>query len=79
MMRVLSLLRGFGRFWYRFIIGDDWTVAAAVVVGLAVTAALNNAHVAAWWVIPLIVIVMLRVTVQRSKRPKGRHGASRSG
>src|SRR4051794_38445450 len=21
---------GFGRFWYNFIIGDDWTVAAAV-------------------------------------------------
>lgn len=24
----------FGGFWYRFIIGDDWTVAAAVAVGL---------------------------------------------
>jgi hypothetical protein len=79
MMRVLSWLRGFGRFWYRFIIGDDWTVATAVVIGLAVTAALNAAHIAAWWVIPLIVIVMLRVSVQRSKRPKGQHGVRRTG
>ena len=79
MIRVLSWLRGFGRFWYRFIIGDDWTVAAAVVVGLAVTAALNAAHIAAWWVIPLTVVVMLRVTVQRSKRPKDHHADGRTG
>ena len=34
-MRVLFWLVGFGRFWYHFIIGDDWTVAAALAVGLA--------------------------------------------
>lgn len=27
----MRLLRGFGQFWYDFIIGDDWKVAAAVV------------------------------------------------
>ena len=42
MMRPLSWLVGFGRFWYRFIIGDDWTVAAALAVGLAVTALLSR-------------------------------------
>jgi hypothetical protein len=68
MRLVMSWVVGFGRFWYRFIIGDDWTVAAAVAIGLAVTAALNAAHVPAWWVIPLVVIVTLRVSVQRSKR-----------
>ena len=33
-------LRGlvaFGKFWYGFVIGDDWTVAAAVAAALAVT------------------------------------------
>jgi hypothetical protein len=70
MMRVMSWVIGFGRFWYRFIIGDDWMVAAAVAIGLAVTASLNAAHFPAWWVIPLFVIVTLRVSVQRSKRTK---------
>jgi hypothetical protein len=70
MMRLISWLVGFGRFWYRFIIGDDWTVAVSLAIGLLVTALLNAAHVPAWWVIPLVVIVMLRVSVQRSKRTK---------
>jgi hypothetical protein len=68
MMRVMSWLVGFSRFWYRFIIGDDWTVAASLALGLVVTALLNAAHVPAWWVIPLIVVVTLRVSVQRSQR-----------
>ena len=68
MTRVIGWVLGFGRFWYRFIIGDDWTVAAAVAIGLAITALLNAARFPAWWVIPLFVIVILRVSVQRSKR-----------
>jgi hypothetical protein len=70
MMRLISLVVGFGRFWYRFIIGDDWTVAASVAIGLLVTALLNAAQVPAWLVIPLVVIVMLRTSVQRSKPTK---------
>jgi hypothetical protein len=70
MTRVIRWVLGFGRFWYRFIIGDDWTVAAAVAIGLAITASLNAARFPAWWVIPLFVIVILRVSVQRSKRTK---------
>jgi len=72
MTRVIRWVLGFGRFWYRFIIGDDWTVAAAVAIGLAITALLNAAHVPAWWVIPLFVIVILRLSVQRSKRTRNR-------
>jgi hypothetical protein len=68
MGRVVSWIVGFGRFWYRFIIGDDWTVAASVAVGLAVTAVLNSRGVTAWWLIPLIVVVLVGVSVQRSKR-----------
>ena len=72
MMRLRSSLVGFGRFWYRFIIGDDWTVAASVVLGLAATSLLNNGHFPAWLIIPLVVIVILRVNVHRSKH-KTRH------
>jgi Mn2+/Fe2+ NRAMP family transporter len=75
MMRVISWLVGIGRFWYRFIIGDDWTVAVSLAIGLLVTALLNAAQVPAWWVIPLVVVVMLRVSVQRSKRTRDRVSA----
>jgi len=33
----VRLLKSFGRFWYEFIVGDDWKIAAAVVVALGLT------------------------------------------
>lgn len=33
----MTVLRAFGRFWYDFIIGDDWKIAAAVVLAVALT------------------------------------------
>jgi hypothetical protein len=32
----MKFLKAFGQFWYDFIIGDDWKIAAAVVVSLAI-------------------------------------------
>jgi len=37
----MKQLRSFGAFWYDFIVGDDWHVAALVVAGLALTAMAN--------------------------------------
>ena len=34
----MKFLKSFGQFWYDFIIGDDWKIAAAVVVALALVA-----------------------------------------
>lgn len=36
----MRYIRAFGQFWYDFIIGDDWKIAVAVVLGLLVTASL---------------------------------------
>ena len=50
---MLRALKSFGAFWYDFVIGDDWQVAAIVVVALAVTALLTHvAGVNAWWLLP---------------------------
>ncbi len=35
-MTVGSALRAFGRFWWDFIVGDDWKIAAVVVLSLVV-------------------------------------------
>lgn len=62
----------FVKFWYGFIIGDDWTMAAAVAVGLAVTALLHAKGVGIWWLVPLIVIVVVGFDLERASR-RARH------
>jgi hypothetical protein len=69
MKLIWSSVVAFGRFWYRFIVGDDWTVAVAVVAGLLVTALLNARAMAAWWLVPVVVVVMVTVSLGRSSRP----------
>ena len=49
-------LAAFGRFWWDFVIGDDWLVAVLVAVGIGATAALAHAGVTAWWLLPLAVL-----------------------
>src|SRR5438105_4734057 len=66
MARIWSWIVAFGRFWYSFIVGDDWTVAVAVLIGLAVTGILNANHIVGWWLMPIIVVVMTGVSVQRT-------------
>jgi hypothetical protein len=34
----MRFLRGFGRFWFDFIVGDDWRIALGVVLVLGVGA-----------------------------------------
>jgi hypothetical protein len=66
MARVWGWVVAFGRFWYDFIIGDDWTVAAAVFIGLILTGILNANHIVGWWLMPIIVVVVTGVSVQRT-------------
>jgi hypothetical protein len=58
-------LWGFCRFWYDFVIGDDWTVAVGVVLGVGATAVAANAGLPAWGVLPLVVTAMLVWSVAR--------------
>jgi hypothetical protein len=37
---IVRFVAGFGRFWWDFIVGDDWKIAAGVAVVLAIGAAL---------------------------------------
>ncbi|MEA2274948.1 MAG: hypothetical protein QOI98_3656 [Solirubrobacteraceae bacterium] len=36
----MRFIRGFGRFWFDFIVGDDWRIALGVVLVLGVGALL---------------------------------------
>jgi hypothetical protein len=59
-------LRAVWLFWYDFVIGDDWLVAAGVVVALAATFWLSQTAVAAWWLLPVVVAVLLPVSLIRA-------------
>jgi hypothetical protein len=48
----------FLRFWYDFIVGDDWRVAVGVAAGLALTALAADRGVSAWWVLPVVVVLV---------------------
>jgi hypothetical protein len=68
MTMIVGWLRGFGRFWYGFIIGDDWIVAATVAVALVVTWLLHAVAVAAWWLPPLAAVAVVGVSLRRAGR-----------
>jgi hypothetical protein len=64
----VNRVAGFGRFWWDFIVGDDWRSAAGVAVAIGATAGLAAAGVAAWWVLPLGVLLVLYVSLRRAAR-----------
>ena len=53
----MTFLRAFGEFWYDFIIGDDWKIAAAVVVVLAIGVAGVTGGVQAALLAPLLGVL----------------------
>lgn len=59
----MNRVAAFGRFWWDFVVGDDWVAAAGVVLGLVVTALLG-----AWWVLPIAVSIVLTMSVLRAAR-----------
>jgi hypothetical protein len=53
----------FGRFWWDFVVGDDWLAAAGVAAGIGLTAL-----AASWWVLPVAVAAVLVLTLLRAAR-----------
>ncbi|HEX3256452.1 MAG TPA: hypothetical protein VHQ96_11730 [Gaiellaceae bacterium] len=64
----MRLVRSFALFWWDFIVGDDWRVAAGIAGALALTAALTHYGLGAWWLLPLAVAVLLGRSLQRAAR-----------
>ena len=64
----MTWLARFGRFWWDFVVGDDWLVAALVVIAIGATAALATTSVAAWWLLPLAVPLVLWLSLRRAIR-----------
>jgi hypothetical protein len=61
-------LKAFGAFWWDFVVGDDWVLAAGVVAALAVTWFLTHREVSAWWLLPVAVVALLALSLRRAAR-----------
>jgi hypothetical protein len=61
-------LRSFGSFLWEFVVGDDWRIAAGVVVALAVTALVADTSVPAWCIMPVATLAVLAGSVWRAAR-----------
>jgi hypothetical protein len=62
----VRFLLGFARFWYEFIVGDDWRIAAEVVLILALGAGLVEADVVRGeWLAPILAAAILVIVFGR--------------
>jgi hypothetical protein len=64
----MNYIKRFLAFWYDFIVGDDWVVAAGVVVLLAAAGALARAdmNTSAWLLMPAGVVLVLAFSLRRA-------------
>jgi hypothetical protein len=70
----LSRVQAFFLGVWDFVVGDDWRTALGVVLALGLTVLVAETSVAAWWIMPLAVLVLLVLSIWRAAR-----GATRSG
>lgn len=61
-------LRAVALFAYDFVVGDDWILAAGMLVALALTFGVSRTAVPSWWVLPLAVLLLLPLSVWRAAR-----------
>ncbi len=61
-------MKRFAKFWWDFLVGDDWRVAAGIVVAFGLTTLLAATSLPAWWVLPLGVATVLWLSLLRVAR-----------
>jgi hypothetical protein len=64
----VKALRRFGRFWYDFIVGDEWVIAVVVVLAVAATTVATRLGWNAWPLLPLAVAGILALSAWRVVR-----------
>ena len=63
---IAARLNGLVKFWYRFFVGDDWIVAAGVVVALGLTYLSTKLIAHTFWIVPAVALILLAASVFRA-------------
>ena len=75
---MMTYLKNFLLLWYDFMVGDDWMIAAGVLMALVLSVALARRGLNAWWVMLVSVVVMLAASLWReTRRSRSRNFAQR--
>ena len=61
----MQFIKNFCLFWYDFVVGDDWSVAVGIVIALVITWLLEHQDIAAWWLMPIAVVLVLGMSLWR--------------
>jgi hypothetical protein len=64
----MKYVMAFFRFWYDFVVGDDWRLAVGVGVAMGATAVLVHSGARPWWFLPPAIVGLLAVSVWRGAR-----------
>jgi hypothetical protein len=72
----MRYVKSFARFWWSFVVGDDWRVAAGIAATLLVAAFLVARGVDAWWLLPPAVVLVLVGSLRRATRASAAVGNS---
>lgn len=62
----MKFLAAFLDVWKDLLIGDDWTIAAGVVVSLVIASGLVHAAFVPWLWLPVSVAIVLAATLRRA-------------
>jgi hypothetical protein len=69
---VIAALRAFGRFWYDFVVGDDWRIAAGIVLLVVAGALLVRGSVVRTDAIavglPVLLVGLVAASILRDAR-----------
>ena len=61
----MKYLEAFLAVWKDLLIGDDWTIAAGVVVALVIAAGLVHAAFVPWLGLPVSIAIVLAASLRR--------------
>jgi uncharacterized membrane protein len=64
----VQFVKSFGAFWYDFIIGDDWRIAAGIVISFFLTHAIRPSLAIGWYVIPFATLSLISYSLGRVVR-----------
>ncbi len=67
----MKTLTSFLRFWYHFIVGDDYRIALGVAFGFGCSGLLiHREHEQLWWFLPVVVVAMLSLSLWLETRQR---------
>jgi hypothetical protein len=66
----MSRTRILARFWWDFVVGDDWRLALGLLLAVGATLLLHHSGIPAWWLLPGTIALLLPRSLQRAVRQR---------